>query len=71
MASWINYVADEHTFTAEERCNISEAFDSVTGTQLLSMTKDEFLQADPSKGGLLFDIFKGVFPSGNYTEPKY
>ena len=41
-----------------------EAFEFVTGSQLLSMTKEQFLQADPTKGGLLFEIFKEVLPAG-------
>ena len=64
MASWLNYIADEHNFSPDERSNTLAAFDSVTGSQLLTMTREQFLTADPAKGGMLHEIFKDVYPAG-------
>ena len=64
VASWLNFVADEHSFTPDERSNTLEVFESMTGSQLLSMSCEDFLMTDPSKGGLLFEVFKGVYPAG-------
>lgn len=64
VASWLNFVADEHGFTHEERTSMLESFESTTGPQLSRMSRDDFLATDPAKGGIIFEVFKGVYPAG-------
>ena len=66
VASWLNFVADEHRIPLDERTDMLDAFDSVTGSQLLFMTKEQFVAADQTRGGQIFEIFRNVYPAGMY-----
>ena len=70
IADWLNFIADEYRFTLDERASILGSFQSTTGPQLMQMSRDDFLATDPAKGGIIFEAFEALYPTGKHDVPS-